>query len=302
MRKTLIFILIISIIFIISGCGLVKNDDGNLKITTTIFPYYSFAKEICGDKAEITMLIKPGAESHTYDPTTQEILEIQNSDIFIYTGGESDKWVETALKSIDTRNIKIIKAIDLIQPMKNEHQNHGHNESYDEHIWTSLKNASIITQKISETVCEINPENSNLYNQNTETYISKLMELDKDFELTINSSNKTVIFADRFPFSYFAKDYNLKYLSAFPSCSEESEPSVQTMAKIIDTIENEKISSVFYIEFSNQKIADTIKIETGVNKLLFHSCHNISREDFESGTSYLSLMQGNLKNLKEVIK
>lgn len=302
MKKNLIFILMISIILTMSGCGFIKKNNSKLKITTTIFPYYSFAKEICGDKADIQMLIKPGSESHTYDPTTQEILEIQNSDIFIYTGGDSDAWVETALRSIDTSNIKIIKAIDFVEPLNTEHHEHSHNTSYDEHIWTSLKNASLITQKISDVICDISTENTELYKENTSNFINKLFDLDKEFKYLIDSTDKTVIFADRFPFAYFAKDYNLNYISAFPSCSEESEPSVQTISQIINTIKTENLSTIFYIEFSNQKIADTIINETGTDKLLFHSCHNVTKEDFDAGVSYLSLMQQNLLNLKEAIK
>lgn len=300
MKKLLGFILIITIILAISGCSTAGEKSDKLQIVTTIFPYYSFALEICGDNAEITTLLKPGAESHTYDPTTQDILEIQDSDIFIYTGGESDAWVETVLSSIDTGKTKIIKTIDFIEPIHNE--NHDHDEAYDEHIWTSLKNSAVIAQKISDTVCEINAESSDFYKQNTSEYIKKLEDLDKEFENTVKSSNKTVIFADRFPFSYLAEDYNLNYISAFPSCSEESEPSVQTMADMINKIKEQNISAVFYIEFSNQKIADTIQSETGANKLLFHSCHNVTKEDFASGVSYLSLMQQNLVNLKEAVK
>ena len=302
MKKILIFIIIISTMLTISGCGFIQKENSKLKITTTIFPYYSFVKEICGDKADIQMLIKPGSESHTYDPTTQEILKIQNSDIFIYTGGESDAWVETALKSIDTSNLKIIKAIDFVEPVNSKHHEHSHNNLYDEHIWTSLKNAILITEKISDVICGINTENTEFYKENTSTFIKKLSDLDKEFKTSIDSTDKTVIFADRFPFTYFAKDYNLNYISAFPSCSEESEPSVQTISQIINTIKNENISSIFYIEFSNQKIADTVIKETGTNKLLFHSCHNITKEDFEAGVSYLSLMQQNLTNLKEAIE
>lgn len=290
MKKILCIILIITMLFALSACK-VNNENNKLKIVTTIFPYHSIAKEICGDDAEITMLLKPGAESHTYDPTTQDILAIKNADIFIYTGGESDKWVDTILSSVDTSKTKIIKAIDLVDPIHEEHH-----DEYDEHIWTSVKNAAIITEAI------YNATENEQYAESKNQYIDKLNDLDKELENVLNSTDKTLIFADRFPFSYFAKDYNVKYISAFPSCSEESEPSIQTMAEIIDTIKKENISTVFYIEFSNQKIADTIQSETGAGKLLFHSCHNVTNEEFNSGASYLSLMEQNLKNLKEALK
>lgn len=291
MKKILCIILIIAMLFATSACNR-KNENNKLKIVTTIFPYYSIAKEICGDDADITMLLKPGAESHTYDPTPQDILAIKNADIFIYTGGEADKWVDTILSSIDTDKTKIIKSIDVAKLTPDQPDN-----MYDEHVWTSVKNAGLISDEIYVAI------DNKKYKDNKDKLDKKLLELDIEFnKLAIESADKTLIFADRFPFTHFVNDYDFNYISAFPSCSEESEPSVQAMAEIINTVKNENIPYVFYIEFSNQKIADTIQSETGVKKLLFHSCHNITAEEFHSGVTYLSLMQQNLENLKEATK
>ena len=292
--------IIVGIVYVITNVyNNKKTDDNKLQITTTIFPYYSIANEVCSEDCNIIMLIKPGSESHTYEPTTEDIMAIKNSDVFIYTGGESDKWVETIISSVDTNKTKIIKVMDYIEPIQAEH--HGE-ISYDEHVWTSLRNTGIISQIICDFLCEINPEAKDKYISNTEIFINELNDLDTQFKEVIEVSNKTVVFADRFPFSYFAKDYNLNYVSAFESCAEESEPSIQSMTDIINTVKQENVKNVFYIEFSNQKIADSICEETGTNKLLFHSCHNVSMEDFNNGVSYLSLMKNNLKNLKEALK
>ena len=292
MRKIICLFLIFIMVFGISGCRMSNEKNDKLQIVTTIFPYYSIAKEICGDHAEITMLLKPGAESHTFDPTTQDILTIKNADIFIYTGGEDDEWVETILSSIDTDKTKIIKAIDTIK-----HTTDQPDDLYDEHIWTSIKNANSISDKIYSVID--NPK----YQDNKDKLDEKLLKLDMEFnKLAINSADKTLIIADRFPFSHFISDYGFNYISAFPSCSEESEPSVQTMTEIINTVREENIPYLFYIEFSNQKIADTIQSETGAGKLLFHSCHNITNDEFNSGETYLSLMEQNLENLKEALK
>lgn len=292
MKKILSILILIIITINISACNMLDNTTDKLKIVTTIFPYYSFAKEICGDDAEITMLLKPGMESHTYDPSAQDILAIKNADIFIYTGGESDKWVETILSTMDTDKTKVIKAIDTIKLTYDQPDN-----IYDEHIWTSVKNAKSITDKIYVEID--NPK----YQDNKDILDEKLHKLDMEFnKLAINSADKTLIFADRFPFSHFINDYGFKYISAFPSCSEETEPSVQDMASIINTINEQNIPAVFYIEFSNQKIADTIQSETGADKLLLHSCHNVTMDEFSSGVSYLSLMEQNLENLKEALE
>ncbi len=293
MKKITSLFLLITIICTFSGCNSTSENDSKLQIVTTIFPYYSFAKEICGENADIKMLLKPGAESHSFDPTAQDIMNIKNSDIFIYTGGESDNWADTILSSIDTNKTKIIKAIDVIEPIKTEH---NHIKTTDEHIWTSIKN----TVKIADVIYNAIDNQEFLGNKNN--FINRLNQLDTDFQNAVKSAEKTLIFADRFPFSYFANDYNLKYISAFSNCSEDAEPSVQTIAEIINIIKEENISNIFYIEFSNQKIADTIQRETEVKKLLFHSCHNVTAEDFNSGISYLKLMESNLNNLKEAVR
>ena len=273
-------------------------DYDKIQIVTTVFPYYSLSNEICNFNANVVMLIKPGSESHTYEPTSEDIKSIINSDIFIYTGGESDKWVETILSSIDTNKTKIIKTTDYVEPLKTNH--HGET-SFDEHIWTSMKNAKIISQTICNAICEIDIQNKHNYTANTQKLINKLEALDSRFTEIINNSNKTVVFADRFPFAYFAREYNLNYISAFESCTEESEPSVQAISNIINTINEQDIGVIFYIEFSNQKVADMIVEETGVKKLLFHSCHNISQEEFNEGASFISIMENNLNNLEEAI-
>lgn len=292
--------LLIGIVSILVSLYNSKNSNNKkIQITTTIFPYYSIANEICTDNADIVMLIKPGAESHNYEPTTDDIVTIKNSDVFIYTGGESDKWVEKIISSIDPKKTKIIKIMNYIEPMQIDH--HGE-LSYDEHVWTSLKNTCIISEKINEAVCEINPESMKIYTDNTEKFIKKLKDLDIEFKEVIENSDKTLVFADKFPFSYFAKDYNLNYISAFENCAEESEPSIHSITNIISIINQQNIKNVFYIEFSNQKIADSICDETGTDKLLFHSCHNVSQEDFNNGISYLSLMENNLKNIKEALE
>ncbi len=288
MKKTISIFILIILIFNLSACNISDNTTDKMQIVTTIFPYYSFAKEICGDDANVTMLLKPGMESHTYDPTAQDILSIKNADIFIYTGGESENWVETILSSIDTDKTKIIKAIDVVNPIPDMH---------DEHIWTSVKNAKLISDKIYQTID--NPK----YQDKKNKFDEKINNLDIEFNnLAINSADKTLVFADRFPFSYFMNDYGFNYISAFPSCSEEAEPSVQTLSKIIEKINDETIEYVFYIEFSNQKIADTIQSETTADKLLLHSCHNVTIDEFNSGETYISLMKQNLKHLKEALK
>ena len=200
----------------------------------TIFPPYDFARQIAKDKADITMLLPPGSESHSYEPTPQDIIKIQNCDIFIYVGGESDTWVNEIFKSIDTKNIKVISLMDVVDPveeepvegMQTEDEHSGANAEYDEHVWTSPKNAIKISQKISDVLCEVDAENSAEYKKNCSEYLSSLTVLDNDFTNLVKSAKrKVMVFGDRFPFRYFVDAYGLSYYAAFPGCSSETEPS-----------------------------------------------------------------------------
>ncbi len=304
------YVLCAAVLFL-AGCGsyVEQPDNNELNVTTTIFPSYDFTREIAGEKANINLLLPPGSDAHSFEPSPKDIINIQNADLFIYTGGESDSWIDDILDTIDTGNTKIIKLMDVCSPMKEEipegmqTEEHDHGESeYDEHAWTSPKNAVLITEAISDTLCEIDNSNSALYKENTDEYIKQLNELDIKFENIVNSAKRnTVIFADRFPFLYFAKEYGLKYYAAFPGCAEETEPDIATVAFLIDKVRKEQIPVVFYIEFSNHKLADTVSEETGAKTMLLHSCHNVTKEEFDSGITYIDLMNNNAEALREAL-
>lgn len=289
-----------------------KDDTGKISVVVSIFPAYDFSREIAGDKAELTLLLPPGSESHSYEPTPQDIITIQNCDVFIYVGGESDVWVDKILESMDTSNMKILKMMDMVdvveeeivEGMEGDEHDHDHEEDaeYDEHVWTSVRNSQLIVQAISDTFCDIDSENKELYKSNTAAYIEELKELDKEFEEVVSKSKyNTIVFGDRFPLRYFADDYGLTYYAAFPGCSSETEASASTVAFLIDTIEELGLPVVFHIEFSNERMADAISEGTGAKSLLFHSCHNVSKDDIEAGVGYIDLMKQNVINLEEAL-
>jgi zinc transport system substrate-binding protein len=475
-----------------NGQGDADPANGKLNVVTTIFPPYDFVREIAGDQVNLAMLLPPGAESHSFEPTPRDIIRVQNCDVFIYVGGESDAWVEQILKSMDTSRMNIVSLMDCVEvveelvvegmqdeeeghdhgagaftvkdiknraltdwagdwqsvypylldgtlnpvmehkaeggektareyyeqyktayatdvdrlsitrnsmtfyrngvsaranyaykgtgviaeddgslwvrykfealgnppqgapryvmfsdhlyaPAKAEHFHlyasdesfdalmadtnpvnyptyypagltkneiveemigHDHEEEteYDEHVWTSPKNAKLIVQKIAGVLKQRDEANAAAYDQNTAAYLAKLTDLDAAFQNMINGAKrKTFIFGDRFPFRYFADSYGLDYFAAFPGCSTETECSAATIAFLVDKVKAEKIPVVFHIELSNEKIADTICEETGAKKLLLHAVHNISRRDFTRGANYYELMSQNLQNLKEAL-
>lgn len=287
-----------------------KNKNEKLSVVAVLFAEYDLAKHVAGDYADVSMLLPPGSESHSYDPTPKDIILIENADVFVCTGGKSDSWIDTILTSSKNSDITVLKMMEIceakeeetVEGMQEEKGELGDEIEYDEHVWTSPKNAMIIIDAITKTLCEKDPNNADSYLINSEKYKSEINELHNEFLLLReNAVRNEIIFADRFPFRYFADEYNLKYYAAFPGCSGESEPSAGTVRFLIDKVRSDEIPCVFTIEFSNKAIAYAISDETGARILQFHSCHNVTKEEFSSGVTYVSLMRQNLNNLKEAL-
>ena len=324
MKNLTLILAILVIVFFIGSCrdnrSTVRDQDNRLNIITSNFPPFDFIREIAGDRVHLTMLLPPGSESHSFEPSPRDIIALQNSDVFIFVGGESEGWVERILQSINTGTLRIVSMLDMVEVLEEEivegmegydhdHDDHDHDDHddhldivLDEHVWTSPKNAILITRVITELLSELDPFNAAYYQQNAAIYIEALQELDIAFmEVIARARRRTIVFGDRFPFRYFAHDYGLDYFAAFPGCSTETEPSAATVAFLINKIRAEHIPVVFHIELSNQRMADTISEETGAKKLLLHAVHNISRNDFNAGLSYLELMRRNVANLHEAL-
>ena len=313
MKKILLIIILAIFLSGVTGCrqnknAAARNADGKINVTATIFPPYDFVRQIAGDRVNLRMLLPPGAESHSFEPSPRDIITIQNSGLFIYGGGDSDNWIDRILQSMDTDNMRILAMMDAVEVVEEEivegmeEDNEEEEIAYDEHVWTSPRNAIAIVRAITELLCETDAVNAELYGQNATAYIEELERLDAAFEdVVAGALRDTFVFADRFPFRYFADAYGLSYFAAFPGCSTETEPSAATVAFLINKIRAEKIPVVFHIELSNERMADTISGETGAKKLLLHACHNITTRDFDSGLGYLEIMRRNVENLREAL-
>lgn len=308
------------------GCS-AETQTGNLNngvedgvsIVATIFPAYDFAVNIAGDRASVSMLLPPGAESHSFEPSPQDIIKIQNCDIFVMTGGESDEWLEDIISSLDTSDMKIVRMMDCVNLVQEEviegmteadghTAGHGNiagelDVEYDEHVWTSPENAVMITESITDALCAKDSGNTDYYRENCSVYTEKLKKLSEEFRKVVAEGNRdVVVFGDRFPFRYFTDEYGLSYAAAFPGCSSETEPSVTTLTYLINYVKENDVPVVFYIESSNHKTADMICESTGAELMEFHSCHNLSGEELKQGWDYISLMERNAENLKEALK
>ena len=361
----------------LTGCGYTGNnstgnssgtqtDSGKLQVVATIFPAYDFARQIGGEAAEVKMLLSPGEELHSYEPSPKDIIAIEQCDVFIYVGGESDTWVDDILDSIDTTRTTIIAMMDVVEALEEETiegmdvgnpwagHNHDHGEDdhgeddhdengydeddhgegehdhgdseaahddgsagdgeddhthtggdhveYDEHVWTSPENAKLIVEKIADEFCRHDSDNELFYRQNEAAYTAELEALaEKLLEIRRAAVRATIIVGDRFPFRYLAEFMELEYYAAFPGCAEETEPSAKTVAFLIDKVKEEQIPGVFYGEFSSHLMAERICEEAGGVPLLLHSCHNVTKDEFEAEVTYLDLMWANAENLKAAL-
>lgn len=303
---------------LLAGCGSPAPEEARdpdwLRIVATVFPAYDFARAAAGEHADVELLLPPGAESHSYEPTPADILAVQDCDLFIYLGGESDAWVDTILEAVEPRGT-VMRMIDCVELLEEEHvegmqgmpghdhEEHEHGpgevEEMDEHVWTSPRNAAAVTRAIGAQMEVLDPAHQADYAAAAEAYAAEIEALDGEFTAFFDSlPDRTIVFGDRFPLRYFAEEFDLDYYAAFPGCSTQTEPSAATIAFLTDKVKAEHISTVWYIEFSNHLVADSIAEATGTKTAMFHTCHNVAADDLAAGTTYVTLMRTNLETLR----
>ncbi len=325
MKKAVsLLIIIIMLATILSGCvsQSAVSDDGKLKIVCTLYPQYDFARSVVGNRAKVSLLLPPGTESHNFEPTPSDILSLKDADLFIYVGEEMETWVTSILPQLD-KSTTVLNLSEILR-LKLESHMHGHddvttNENeeetatgeeltsqttdgqkiYDPHIWTSPVLAVRMTEAIRDTIIGLDKDGFSKYMENADEYILKIWSLDKEIRGIVADAKRTeIVFGSRFALRNFVEEYGLTYIAAFDSCTEETEPSAAVVAKIVDEIKDKHIPVVFYEELIEPAAAQSIAKDTGATPLLFHSCHNLSAEDFNNGETYVSLMTNNLDNLK----
>lgn len=316
MKKTTKIVVIFSI-FLLVGTGVTLGISSNrtikeFMIVATNFPAYDFARAVAGDKAEIKMLVKPGAEAHDFEPSPSDIIDIQNSKLFIYTGGESDAWMEDIVNNADMDKVASFKMMDAVNALREEltdgmeegHENDdGAKLEYDEHVWTSVKNAALIINGLKDRLIQISPNNKQAFEENASQYVLELAELDSKFQDIVDKGSlKTIVFGDRFPIRYFVNDYGLSYFAAFPGCAGQTEASNKTIAFLVDKVRSEGLPVVFKTEMSSGKIANEIASEAGAKVLTFNSLDSISVDDFDGGKTYVEIMRSNIEALREALK
>ena len=299
MKKIISLITLTAIFLSLFSCKQIERSDG-ISVVTTCFPVYDFTRELLGEKGSVTLLLKPGQDSHSYDPSLKEIAKIKSCDLFISIGGADESWVSKLLSGSDMKKVDHLPLSHLFAENEHNHDGHSHN---DEHYWTSPKNAILMVNEIAQTLISLFPEEKEYITANLNEYLSKLDALDTAFtEVGALAKGKTVIFGDRFPFTHLFCEYGIDYLSAYPGCSDMTEPSASTVVELINTVKENGIKTVFVTELSNGALADTICSETGAKRAVLHSCANITKNDKKNGETYISLMTKNAEALKNSLQ
>lgn len=311
-------LLLLWVLLTLSACAAAPPEapSDRLQIVAAIFPAYDFARAAAAGYADVMLLLPPGAESHSYEPTPADILRVQECDLFIYLGGESDAWVDTILTAIEPRGetLRMVDCVDLLEEETvegmqgghdhdHEEEDHGHLGevvSMDEHVWTAPRNAADITRAIGRRLAELDSVHAGDYSAAAASYAAELEDLDREFARFFDGRrDRTIVFGDRFPLLYFAEAYHLDYYAAFPGCGAQTEPSAATVAFLTEKVREEGLPAVWYIEFSNHLVADSIAEAAGAATAQFHTGHSVSRADLEAGATYLSLMRANLEMLRK---
>ncbi len=337
MKRIASFFLALALAFSLTACTVPveKADDGKIQIVATLFPYYDFARAIAGGRADVTLLLSPGREAHSFEPTPLDAVTISEADVFLYNGGEGEYWVDSMLGAAGENIAVVARMMDYVDALDEEyvegmqgadghdhdhehgshddhddHDDHDHDHEedehdsdeveYDEHIWTSPKNAVVLCRAVCDAICKADPANEDFYCANCDDYCAQIEALDARFaSLCESAPRKLLVFADRFPMLYFCREFDLDYRAAFHGCSGDTEPSLATIKYLIDKVEDEDIPVVYTIDFGTKKVAAVVSECTGAAVDTLYSMQTVSRADFDAGETYLTLMERNYEALRK---
>ena len=320
--RCLVILTMAASILLLSACGSeagADTENNELQVVATIFPEYDWVKEILGQQLEntdLTLLLGNGVDMHSFQPTMEDILKVSTCDVFIYVGGESDGWVDSALKEATNKDMKVVNMLDalgtavkeeeVVPGMQAEEEEGGEEgPEYDEHVWLSLKNAVALTNVLADNIQALDPDNKSDYMENAGKYVDELNDLDGRYELTVSKGKRqAILFGDRFPFRYMADDYGLTYYAAFVGCSAESEASFETITFLAQKVDELKLPVILTIEGADHSIAESIKKTTDSKNqeiLTMNSMQSVTAKTVADGETYLNVMEDNLNVLSQAL-
>lgn len=298
----IIIVVLFAFIFIVTSKGVKRMDTTGLHrltIITTLFPLYDMAKSIGADRAEVSLLLPPGVEAHSFEPKPSDIVKINNADIFVYTGKFMEPWAEDIIKSITNKDLIVIdasKGTKMIPGVFRDPDKPA--GSLDPHIWLDFDNAEIMVKNIVQAFEAKDTAHKSFYKQRADDYGIRLGELDSAFKTTLAvCKDKEIIYGGHYAFGYLAHRYGLKYLAA-QGVSPDAEPTAHDLVKLVEQIRKDNIKYIFYEELTSPKIAETIAHETNAQMLLLNAAHNVTRDQFEQGITFFDILNRDLHNLK----
>lgn len=309
-KKWLVFCLAVCLLMpLIAGCGeiVTRKEDGKVHVITTLFPYYDFMRQIGGDNIDLQLIVPAGMDTHSFEPTARDMVQIGEADLFLYNGGSMEHWVPQVLEATEGKDVKTMKMMDYVNTVAEETvegmQSEEEEEAeLDEHIWTSPLNCVTMVDTMTQELCRLDAAHAGEYKRNAAAYKEQLKQLDMEIRKVVAGGRRTeLVFGDRFPIRYFTDAYGLSYRAAFPGCGSDMEPSAETIAYLVDRVDEEKIPVVLQVEMSSSKIAETIAESTDAAVMTFSSCHTVTKEQLDKGVTYISLMNDNLEVLKKCL-
>lgn len=317
--------IIAAALFVYASCVFAQESKGKIEVVTTLFPTYDFAKQVGKDKVNVSLLLPPGVESHTFEPRPQDVVRINKADIFIYTGKYMEPWAGDILKGVSNKDLLVVDASEGVELLAEDdhgeegehheeeaehdeedhydnehaHGHHHHHGGLDPHIWLDLANDQIMVYTIAKALAEKDPLNKAFYMNNAEEYNAKLEDLDRRFKQTLATArHKTIIYGGHFAFGYFAKRYGLEHDSPYEGFSPNAEPSPKAIAELINKLKASGSKYIYYEELLDPKVARMIARESGAKLELLHGAHNVSKDELKEGVTFIDIMEENLKKLK----
>lgn len=310
-KKWLIFCLAVCLLMpLVAGCGeiVTRKDDGKIHVVTTLFPYYDFMRQIGGDHIDLQLIVPAGMDTHSFEPTARDMVTIGEADLFLYNGGSMEHWVPQVLEAIEGKNVTVVRMMDYVNTVAEEtvegmqSEEDEEEEEQDEHIWTSPLNCVTLIDAMTQELCKLDSAHKGDYERNAAAYKEQLKQLDIEIRKVVaGGKRKELVFGDRFPIRYFTDAYGLSYHAAFPGCGSDMEPSAETIAYLVDRVEEQQIPVVLQVEMSSSKVAETIAESTKAAVMTFYSCHTVTKEQLDEGVTYISLMNDNLEVLKKCL-
>ncbi len=313
MLNNKLILLLLSICFclvLITGCHKAEQKPSSgLQVVTTLFPTYDFARTIGADKAQVTMLLPPGVEPHTFEPRPEDMLTIGRARLFIYTSPAMEPWAEKLLKGIDSKTLRIVEAGQranyraAASPDDDHHpaggeKSHDH-KGLDPHVWLDFDNASLMVDAILEGFVKADAGNADLYRRNAESLKKRLSALDERYRKRLaNCGTRTLLHGGHYTFGYLARRYDLDY-HALSGVSSDSEPSAARMVALVKEIRTSGATHLFAEELLSPRLTETLAREAGVGVLMLHGAHNLAREELAGGVSFFDLMEHNLERLQK---